>query len=79
VDGRDVPAGDMRACTRDFRTHDLAPGESRAETIPWSGLAQLGGPSEPYLQLPPGRYEVRGAAHPLAVGDPVLVELRADG
>lgn len=79
VDGADLFASGFngRACTADSRTLRLAPGESRTETLEWTGLVQRGNSVVP---LEPGTYQVRATARegstPIAASEPIVVEVR---
>lgn len=79
VQGKDVYAPhDAGVCTMDLAPRTLAPGESRTENLRWSGHAQLGITRESVVLLPPGTYEVRGAAGRQFVGAPILITVRAE-
>jgi hypothetical protein len=80
VDGTDLRALDnVRACTRDLRTHSLAPGESHTETLRWSGgVSAPDGVPPSDAVLEPGTYEVRGFAPPTEASPPVLITLEGD-
>jgi hypothetical protein len=80
VDGTDLFASAFngRICTGDSRTFSLDPGESRTETLEWTGLAQRGNSVVP---LDPGTYEVRASARdaanrPVATSEPIMIEVR---
>lgn len=76
VDGTDVPASSGRACTMESSTLSLDPGESRTETLEWTGLVQRGTSVAP---LGPGAYEVRAAAAgTAATSEPVVIEIRSN-
>lgn len=63
---------DGRVCTADLVTPALEPGESRTETLSWSGRAQVG---DSIVVLEPGVYQLRGLALPASVSALVLVTL----
>lgn len=80
VDGADLVASAFhgRVCTLDLSTLSLAPGESRTETLEWTGLVQRGNTVVP---LEPGSYEVRATARdaanrPVATSEPIMIEVR---
>lgn len=75
VGGRDVHAPVERPCTADFGFHVLEPGESRAETMTWTGAAQVVPRRSATVRLDPGVYELRGRAYPIGAGAPVHVRL----
>lgn len=69
---RDVEAAIPRGCTDDLAEQGLDPGESRTETFEWQGSVDLGPRFEP---LPPGLYQVRGAAGSEWVSDAVEIRV----
>lgn len=79
ADGTDLFASAFNGsiCTADLSTHRLDPGQSRTETLEWTGLVQRGNSLVP---LDPGTYEVRAVAlegnKPTATSEPILVEVR---
>lgn len=60
-----------RVCTMDMSTHVLEPGQSRVETVRWTGRVQLG--DGPIVALEPGTYQVRGVAPPSTVSVPASI------
>ena len=58
-EGESLAIADRRVCVTDYVEHSLAPGESRTEAMSWSGSVRKDDSTE---LLPPGTYEVRGAA-----------------
>lgn len=61
---------DSRICTRDVAEQALEPGQSRTESWSWDGSIWKDQQSE---VLPPGRYEVFGAAGDLVSSAPVII------
>lgn len=76
VDGADLFAPSGRPCTADLRTLSLDPGESRTETLEWTGLVQRG---DSVVPLDPGVYEVRAAAVGSATtSEPVVIQIQSN-
>jgi hypothetical protein len=72
VNDADLPVPDPRACLRDLGPWILAPGERRRERLLWTGAVAA---TDTTYQLPPGTYELRGAAG-FFLSEPVEVEIR---
>ena len=73
VEGRDFPAPDLiRPCTADLVDFGLDPGESQTESWNWAGYIVRGDSTQ---LLPPGTYQVRGAAGNVAVSAPIDIEI----
>ena len=60
VDGGDRRGLTLGVCTDDLVEQGLGPGETRTERLEWRGTVV--GEDKAVVQLPPGEYEVRGAA-----------------
>ena len=76
VNGVDLLASAFNGpiCTADSRRLRLNPGESRTETLEWTGLVQN---RSALVPLQPGVYELRAAAAGAEMrSDPVTIEVR---
>ncbi len=74
IEGREHTALDVtKWCTADLVEAGLDPGESRTEVFHWSGHVAW---PDTFGVLPPGDYEVRGAAGKKARSAPVAIEVR---
>jgi hypothetical protein len=62
-------------CTMDYRAHYLDPGHSRTEVIGWDGRIWR---DDAFERVPPGSYEVRGAAGLVAASPPVTITVAPD-
>jgi hypothetical protein len=72
IDDMDYAVYAPRACLKDLVPWTLAPGESRTESWPWAGA--LAAVDTMYL-LPPGTYELLGAAGPfLSAGTAIEID-----
>ena len=60
-----------RLCTSDMREMALDPGETETDVLPWTGYIYR----DSLLLLPPGKYEIRGAAGDVAKSEPVEIEV----
>lgn len=74
LDDARAPIGD-RMCTADIVVHLLEPGGSRTETITWDGRIVAG---DEMVALPPGRYQIVGAAGRRASSQPIWVDVIED-
>lgn len=67
----DYPANAPRLCLKDLRPWVLAPGDRRSESWNWAGSVAVG---DSTWRLPPGKYQLLGAAGPY-LSAPVEVEV----
>ncbi len=63
---------DQRACTEDFVSQGLDPGETRTEVIEWGGTSLSGGA---VVLLPAGEYRLLGMAGDKGESEPLAVEV----